>query len=191
MIDLRCKRWTLGVRSVFIDVDLTLVDANSNLRAGVVEALQEMVDYGYELYAWSHGGYTRANAVITQYKLEHYFRAWMGKPDMIIDDSLPEELVSARRVNYLNAGKPGFWERIWPEIFHKETDFAKDQNDPGDRSGDSQHGVGGADPDKQLAIWNHNNDAKGTNPVPSPFDPIEPRQDMYSTGCRCGRGLRG
>ena len=172
------RGWLLGVRSVFIDVDLTLVDASSNLRVGVVDALQEMVDYGYELYAWSHGGYTRANAIITQWGLEHYFRAWMGKPDMIIDDSPPEELVSARRVNYLDAGKSGFWSRIWPEIFHKEVTFAEDKikDDLGHRSGDSQYGVG-ADPDKQLAIWDNNHEPTGPDTATTiryPFVSLEP-----------------
>ena len=119
----------MGVRTVFIDVDLTLVDAHTNLREGVVDALQEMVDYGYSLYAWSHGGYSRADQVVTMYHLEHYFKGWMGKPDMIIDDSPPSELVSERRVNYLNAGESGFWPKIWDKIFHKEVSFANDNTE--------------------------------------------------------------
>ena len=114
----------MAVQTMFIDVDLTLVDAQGNLRQGVEKALNELWAYGYQIYIWSHGGAQRARDIIKQYGLGYCIVDCLSKPDIIIDDSPPEEL--ADRSYYLRCDSPGWWTTIWEHIFHKDVSFARD-----------------------------------------------------------------
>jgi hydroxymethylpyrimidine pyrophosphatase-like HAD family hydrolase len=42
--------------NIFVDVDLTLVDANRNLLTGAAEALTKLRDKGCHLFLWSTNG---------------------------------------------------------------------------------------------------------------------------------------
>ncbi len=72
--------------NIFVDVDLTLVDANKNLLAGVTEALTKLKDKGCHLFLWSTNGADYAQKVARLHKVADLFEGFAAKPDIIIDD---------------------------------------------------------------------------------------------------------
>ena len=72
--------------NIFVDVDLTLVDANRNLLAGATEALTKLKDQGCHLFLWSTNGVDYAQNVARLHGLTDLFESFAAKPDIIIDD---------------------------------------------------------------------------------------------------------
>jgi phosphoglycolate phosphatase-like HAD superfamily hydrolase len=72
--------------NIFIDVDLTLIDARGRLRDGSIEALQLLKDKGCHLYLWSTCGQEYCQKIAKLNHLESLFEGYAGKPDIIIDD---------------------------------------------------------------------------------------------------------
>jgi ribonucleotide monophosphatase NagD (HAD superfamily) len=72
--------------NIFVDVDLTLVDANRNLLAGATEALTKLKDKGCHLFLWSTNGTDYAQKVARLHGLTDLFEGFAAKPDIIIDD---------------------------------------------------------------------------------------------------------
>lgn len=72
--------------NVFVDVDLTLVDANQKLFPGATEALTKLRDKGCHLYLWSTNGADYARKIASLYHLTEMFEGFSAKPDIIIDD---------------------------------------------------------------------------------------------------------
>jgi hypothetical protein len=72
--------------NIFVDVDLTLVDANRNLLAGAQEELTALRDKGCHLYLWSTNGAEYARKVAALHRLTDLFEGFSAKPDIIIDD---------------------------------------------------------------------------------------------------------
>ena len=72
--------------NIFVDVDLTLVDANRNLLVGAVEALTKLRDKGCHLFLWSTNGADYARKIADLHKLTDLFEGFSAKPDIIIDD---------------------------------------------------------------------------------------------------------
>lgn len=72
--------------NVFVDVDLTLVDASGKLLPGAPEALTKLRDKGCHLYLWSTNGADYARKVASLYNLTGMFEGFSAKPDIIIDD---------------------------------------------------------------------------------------------------------
>ena len=72
--------------NVFVDVDLTLVDANLKLLEGAKEGLQRLHDRGCHLFLWSTAGADYCRKIANLHKLEHLFEGFTAKPDIIIDD---------------------------------------------------------------------------------------------------------
>jgi hypothetical protein len=72
--------------NIFIDVDLTLADANGKLLSGAHEALVTLKDKGCHLFLWSTNGADYARKVATLYGLAEVFGGFAAKPDIIIDD---------------------------------------------------------------------------------------------------------
>ena len=72
--------------NVFIDVDLTLVDANQKLLPGATEALTKLRNKGCHLYLWSTNGADYAKKIANLYGLIDLFEGFVSKPDIIIDD---------------------------------------------------------------------------------------------------------
>jgi hydroxymethylpyrimidine pyrophosphatase-like HAD family hydrolase len=50
--------------NIFVDVDLTLVDANRNIRAGAREALANLKAKGCHLFLWSTNGADYARKIV-------------------------------------------------------------------------------------------------------------------------------
>ena len=72
--------------NIFVDVDLTLVDANGKLLEGAQEALQKLRDAGCHLFLWSTCGADYCRKVATLHGLTDFFEGFTAKPDIIIDD---------------------------------------------------------------------------------------------------------
>ena len=72
--------------NIFVDVDLTLIDANGKIRVGASEALAKLRDKGCHLFLWSTNGAEYARKVAQIHSLEGIFEGFSAKPDIIIDD---------------------------------------------------------------------------------------------------------
>jgi len=72
--------------NIFVDIDLTLVDANRNLLVGAIEALTQLKDKGCHLFLWSTNGADYAQKVARLHGLTDLFEGFVAKPDIIIDD---------------------------------------------------------------------------------------------------------
>ena len=72
--------------NVFVDVDLTLVDASQKLLPGATEALAKLRDKGCHLFLWSTNGADYARKIAGLYNLTEMFEEFAAKPDIIIDD---------------------------------------------------------------------------------------------------------
>ena len=72
--------------NVFVDVDLTLVDADGRILDGAGSALKLLKDRGCHLFLWSTGGADYCRKVARLNGLEDLFEGFVSKPDIIIDD---------------------------------------------------------------------------------------------------------
>jgi len=72
--------------NIFVDVDLTLIDANYKLPEGAIEALTKLKDKGCHLFLWSTNGAEYAQKIARLHKLTDLFEGFSAKPDIIIDD---------------------------------------------------------------------------------------------------------
>ena len=72
--------------NIFVDVDLTLVDANQKLLPGATEALAKLRDKGCHLFLWSTNGAEYARKIAGLYHLTDLFEGFVAKPDIIVDD---------------------------------------------------------------------------------------------------------
>ena len=72
--------------NIFVDVDLTLIDANGKMLAGAAEGLRKLQDKGCHLYLWSTNGLEYAKKVAGLHGLTDLFEGFAAKPDIIIDD---------------------------------------------------------------------------------------------------------
>ncbi|HWI58642.1 MAG TPA: hydrolase [Bacillota bacterium] len=79
--------------NVFVDVDLTLVDANGRLLEGAREGLQRLKDKGCHLFLWSTCGAEYCRKVAGLHGLAEFFEGFAAKPDIVIDD-MPSTCVS-------------------------------------------------------------------------------------------------
>lgn len=72
--------------NIFVDVDLTLIDANGRLLPGATEGLRRLRDAGCHLFLWSSGGADYCRKVAEGNKLTDLFEGFTAKPDIVIDD---------------------------------------------------------------------------------------------------------
>jgi hypothetical protein len=72
--------------NIFVDVDLTLVDANGKPFDGAREALQRLRDEGCHLFLWSTAGPDYCRKVAHLNNLTEFFEGITAKPDILIDD---------------------------------------------------------------------------------------------------------
>jgi phosphoglycolate phosphatase-like HAD superfamily hydrolase len=72
--------------NIFVDVDLTLIDANYKLLEGAIEALSKLKDKGCHLFLWSTNGAEYAQKIARLHGLTEMFEGFSAKPDIIIDD---------------------------------------------------------------------------------------------------------
>lgn len=97
--------------NVFVDVDLTLVDANGKLLDGAREGLQKLRDAGCHLFLWSTCGAEYCRKVAALYRLTDFFEGFSAKPDIIIDD-MPSTCTAAFAYDVRQNSWPGVAESI-------------------------------------------------------------------------------
>ena len=104
--------------NVFVDVDLTLVDANGRLLDGAREGLQRLKDKGCHLYLWSTVGLEYARTVAARHHLAELFEGYAAKPDIIIDD-MPSTAVAPF---IYNVQEETSWQSMTEKIIDKHID---------------------------------------------------------------------
>src|SRR5437867_6529313 len=67
--------------NIFVDVDLTLIDANGKLLDGAREALQRLRDRGCHLFLWSTAGPDYCRNIAQLYGMTDFFEGFTAKPD--------------------------------------------------------------------------------------------------------------
>jgi hypothetical protein len=72
--------------NIFVDVDLTLIDANGKPLDGAREALQQLHDEGCHLFLWSSCGAEYCRRIAALHRLADLFEGFTAKPDIVIDD---------------------------------------------------------------------------------------------------------
>jgi phosphoglycolate phosphatase-like HAD superfamily hydrolase len=72
--------------NVFVDVDLTLVDANQRPLPGAREGLRRLRDEGCHLFLWSSCGADYCRKIAQLHGLAELFEGFTAKPDIVIDD---------------------------------------------------------------------------------------------------------
>jgi hydroxymethylpyrimidine pyrophosphatase-like HAD family hydrolase len=103
--------------NIFVDVDLTLVDANGKLMEGAQEALQKLRDKGCHLFLWSTCGADYCRKVAGLHRLTDLFEGFTAKPDIVIDD-MPATCNSAFAYDVLR--EP--WQKLAERIIDKHVD---------------------------------------------------------------------
>jgi hypothetical protein len=104
--------------NVFIDVDLTLVDANGKLLPGANEALGKLRAKGCHLFLWSTNGADYARKIAAVHGLTDIFEACTPKPDIIIDD-MP---ATALNPFVFDVNREDSWPALADKIIHKHID---------------------------------------------------------------------
>jgi len=104
--------------NVFVDVDLTLVDANGKLLEGAREGLQRLKDEGCHLFLWSTVGVEYARSVAVRHQLTDLFEGYAAKPDIIIDD-MPSTAVAPFIFNVQDEAS---WQSMAERIIEKHVD---------------------------------------------------------------------
>ena len=104
--------------NIFVDVDMTLIDANRKLLSGAAEALGKLKDKGCHLYLWSTNGAEYARQVAQIHKLESFFEGFSAKPDIIIDD-MPG---TALNPFVFDVNAESSWQSLAEKIIHKHID---------------------------------------------------------------------
>jgi len=100
--------------NVFIDVDLTLVDAGGRLLANAREGLTRLRDEGCHLFLWSTGGAEYCRKIANLHGLYEFFEGFSAKPDILIDD-MPSTCVPQIIYNVQQ-------ESSWPALAEKIID---------------------------------------------------------------------
>jgi hypothetical protein len=72
--------------NIFVDVDLTLVDAQGKMLPGATEALGKLLAKGCHLFLWSTNGSAYARKTAERLRLADAFEGFAAKPDIVIDD---------------------------------------------------------------------------------------------------------
>ena len=103
--------------NVFVDVDLTLIDANGRLISGAVDALRQLKEAGCHLFLWSSCGAEYCRKVATANGISDLFEGFSAKPDIVIDD-MPGTCVAP----FVYDAREFGWEALTKRIMEKHVD---------------------------------------------------------------------
>ncbi len=104
--------------NIFVDIDLTLIEANGRLRHGAADALMKLQDKGCHVFLWSTNGADYARRVAKINGLEALFEGFSAKPDIIIDD-MPG---TALNPFVFDVNTESSWESLADKIIRKHID---------------------------------------------------------------------
>jgi len=103
--------------NVFVDVDMTLVDAHGRIYPGAADGLRQLKEAGFRLYLWSLGGAEYCREVAAANGLSELFEGFSAKPDIVIDD-MPRTCVAP----FSYDARDGGWVQITQTIVAKHVD---------------------------------------------------------------------
>jgi len=103
--------------NIFVDVDLTLVDANGKLLEGAREALQKLREKGCHLFLWSTCGAEYCRKVAALHRFTDFFEGFTAKPDIVIDD-MPSTCTGA----FIYDVRQDSWPKLAERIIEKHID---------------------------------------------------------------------
>lgn len=72
--------------SIFVDVDDTLIDHHDIVKPHVLKFLEHARERNCKLVLWSQGGADYCKEIATKLGIEHWFIAFLDKPDICLDD---------------------------------------------------------------------------------------------------------
>src|SRR4029078_9428307 len=104
--------------NVFVDVALTLVDANGKLLSGARDGLQKLRDAGCHLFLWSTCGAEYCRKVAQLHGLTDFFEAFSAKTEIVID-CMPSTCVSPF---VFNVQQEKSWPKMAERIIQKHVD---------------------------------------------------------------------
>lgn len=104
--------------NVFVDVDLTLIDAFGAPLPGSVEGVRRLQAAGCHLFCWSTGGANYAESVAQRLGIRDCFEAFIPKPDIVIDDAP----ASVRAFLDFIPGSPDEWEQMVGRLVTRHLD---------------------------------------------------------------------
>lgn len=130
------------VRTMVIDIDLTLIDDEGNLYPGVKDKLLKNWSNKYDIIAWSHGGREHAQRILDKHglldavmqEMKVYLpreKKWVtaqvpmciDKPDIIVDDNPALILDYPARLVVSNPAE--WWLKEDGELFKNSRDNCK------------------------------------------------------------------
>ncbi len=113
----------MPVRSLYFDVDQTLINKRGELFPLVRETLQELKDYGYNLFAWSRSGHRHVRRVLSKHGLLDLFKfnepilyACFDKPDVTVDDTI-DPIGGAQKIHIET---PEDWQNFYEKFYNKK-----------------------------------------------------------------------
>ena len=115
------------VRSIFVDVDGTLINDKGELCEGVVARLETWADR-YKLYCWSLTGEEWAKKVCIRHKIDKYFKAFLDKPDVWVDNEGLEWTKHGRTAVIRMDGGSGDWNKPEAELWRDSRDTKEDKD---------------------------------------------------------------
>ena len=105
--------------NIFIDVDLTLIDAKYSLIPGAREGLTQLKDERMSfIFLWSTNGADYARKIASLYHLTEMFEGFAAKPDIIIDD-MPGTVLNPF---VFDVNTELSWPALADKIIHKHID---------------------------------------------------------------------
>ena len=105
--------------NIYMDVDDTLINCNESVDPRAAETLRQIVlklrgDYpDSDLYLWSGAGGAYAREMAEKHKLAGFFNAFLGKPDVVIDDR-PSSIFPRKAVVWQGDAQ---WQTLFQTIF--------------------------------------------------------------------------
>jgi phosphoglycolate phosphatase-like HAD superfamily hydrolase len=104
----------MPVRTVYIDVDGTLIDIDNKIYKGVEKVLKRFKNLGYTLICWSHGGREHAKDICQRHNIDSFFTHFLDKPDILVDDT-PMRILDAAKIFIADEV---FWEDFTLDSFN-------------------------------------------------------------------------
>jgi predicted HAD superfamily phosphohydrolase YqeG len=104
--------------NIFVDVDLTLVDAFGRPLENAAQGVRRLKAAGCHLFLWSTGGREYAESVARRLGIHECFGAFLPKLDIAIDD-MPTSL---RAFFDFVPGDPDEWDKMVETILEKHVD---------------------------------------------------------------------
>ncbi len=113
----------MPIRSLFFDIDQTLINKRGELFPLVRETLEELKEYGFNLFAWSRSGHRHVKRILERHGILELFKfnepilyACLDKPDITVDDTI-DPIAGAQKIHI---EKPEDWQSFYEKFYNKK-----------------------------------------------------------------------